>query len=80
MHLCDMGNVKLCNRQKETQGYRNTLYILNGFLESRLYSYNTFDILGRVILYCGGCPGHYKMFSSTPGLYLLPVTAPIPKL
>lgn len=64
MHLCDMGKMKLCNRQKETQGDRNTLYMLNGFLEGRLHSCGTFDTLGRVILCCGGCPGHYKMLGA----------------
>ncbi|KAB0383955.1 hypothetical protein FD755_005872 [Muntiacus reevesi] len=32
---------------------------------------STVDVLGRVTDFCEGCPFHYRMFSSVPGLYAL---------
>ena len=41
---------------------------------------NTNDILGQSILCCRGHPVHYRMFSSTPGLYLLETHLTPPQL
>ena len=32
------------------------------------FSLSTVNVLGRVADFCEGCPFHYRMFSSVPGL------------
>lgn len=43
-------------------------------LKARFLSTGITDIWGWIILYCGVCPVHCSMFSSTPCLY--PLVAP----
>ena len=38
----------------------------------------TTDIGGQVILQCGGCSVHYRMFSSIPALYALDCSSILP--
>uniref|UniRef100_A0A671FD48 Uncharacterized protein n=1 Tax=Rhinolophus ferrumequinum TaxID=59479 RepID=A0A671FD48_RHIFE len=43
----------------------------SGFLD-----FSTIDILGQIILCCGGCPVHCRMFGGIPGFYLLDESTP----
>ena len=50
---------------------RQTLYHLSHQGSPVFLSLSTVDVLGRVTDFCEGCPFHYRMFSSVPGLCAL---------